>query len=40
MMVHIAGYEKIQALYRMKPESDNGTDEFKGIKKSLTFENV
>jgi ABC-type multidrug transport system fused ATPase/permease subunit len=40
MMIHIAGYEKMQALYQMNPETDTGKQEFKGIEKSLTFENV
>ena len=39
-LIHIAGYEKMQKLYEMKPESDHGTELFKGIKKSLIFENV
>jgi len=30
----------MQLLYAMNPESDNGTQKFTGIKKSLTFKNV
>lgn len=39
-LIHIAGYEKMQALYAMHPETDNGKEEFKGIKKLLTFDSV
>ena len=39
-LIHIAGYEKMQVLYAMDPESDKGNIIFDGIKKSLTFENV
>ncbi len=39
-LIHIAGYEKMQLLYAMDPESDKGKVEFNGIKKSLTLKNV
>lgn len=39
-LIHIAGYEKMQKLYTMHPESDNGKIIFSGIKKNLTLENV
>ncbi len=40
MMIHIAWYEKMQALYGMSPETDNGKEEFKGIKKSLILQDL
>ncbi len=40
MMIHIAWYEKMQALYAMHPETDNGKEEFKGIKKSLILQDL
>ncbi len=39
-LLHIAGYEKMQLLYAMHPETDNGKAEFQGIKNSLTFNNT
>lgn len=39
-LIHIAWYEKMQLLYAMCPESDQGKEEFRWIKKFLTFENV
>lgn len=39
-LIHIAGYEKMQALYAMHPEKDSGKKEFKGIKKNLVFKDV
>lgn len=39
-LIHIAWYEKMQILYAMKSESDDGKIDFTGIKKSLTFKNV
>jgi ABC-type transport system involved in cytochrome bd biosynthesis fused ATPase/permease subunit len=39
-MINIAGYEKMQALYAMNPESDSGKKEFHGINKSLTLKNT
>jgi ABC-type multidrug transport system fused ATPase/permease subunit len=39
-LIHIAGYEKMQVLYDMEKEKDNWTLEFRGIKKSLEFNNL
>jgi ABC-type bacteriocin/lantibiotic exporter with double-glycine peptidase domain len=39
-LIHIAGYEKMQKLYALEPETDSGKIEFKGIKKNLSFNNI
>ncbi len=40
IFILIAKYEKMQVLFDTIPESDHGVELFKGIKKSLIFENV
>lgn len=39
-LLHIAGYEKMQQLFAMNPESDNGKVVFPWITESLTIENL
>jgi len=40
MLLNIAGFEKMQALFEMKPETDKGSKEFGGISKSITYNGV
>ncbi len=39
-LIHIAGYEKMQLLYAMEKERDNGENKFLGIKKNLRFNDI
>lgn len=40
MLIDIAGFEKMQKLYAMDPETDKGTIDFPGVKESLRIENL